>query len=173
DGRPVALAVMDFGFIGGSMGSVVGEKFALAGTVALEERVPFISVSSSGGARMQEGILSLMQMAKTAAVLARLDEAGGLFISVLANPTTGGVTASFATLGDLNLAEPLALIGFAGPRLLEQTIRQKLPKGFQTAEFVMQHGFVDRIVPRKQLKAALIQLIDLLTDSERKAADHG
>ena len=163
-GRPVMLAVMDFGFIGGSMGSVVGEKIARAADIALAEKMPLISFSSSGGARMQEGILSLMQMAKTSAAVARLSREGGLFISVLTNPTTGGVTASFAMLGDLILAEPGALVGFAGPRVIEQTIRQQLPKGFQTAEFVQQHGFVDRIVPRKQMKATLAEIIGLLTD---------
>jgi len=163
-GRPVMMAVMDFGFIGGSMGSVVGEKIARAADIALAEKMPLISFSSSGGARMQEGILSLMQMAKTSAAVARLSREGGLYISVLTNPTTGGVTASFAMLGDLILAEPGALVGFAGPRVIEQTIRQKLPKGFQTAEFVQQHGFVDRIVPRKQMKSSLAEIIGLLTD---------
>lgn len=163
DGRPVSLAVMDFGFIGGSMGSVVGEKFCRAADLAIERRMPLISVASSGGARMMEGILSLMQMAKTSSALARLDDAGGLYISVLANPTTAGVMASFASLGDLILAEPQALVGFTGARVIEQTIRQKLPKGFQTAEFVMSHGFLDRIVPRRQLKGSLAQIIDLLT----------
>ena len=163
NGHPVLLSIMDFGFIGGSMGSVMGEKFTRAAMVALEERKPLISIASSGGARMQEGIMSLMQMAKTAAVLGRLHEAGLLYISVLTNPTTAGVMASFASLGDLILAEPGALIGFAGPRVIEQTIRQKLPKGFQTAEFVKQHGFIDRIVSRKQLKPALVKFIELLT----------
>lgn len=156
------IAIMDFDFIGGSMGSVMGEKFVRAATVALKERKPFISISSSGGARMQEGILSLMQMAKTTAAVAKLHEAGILYVSVLTNPTTAGVMASFASLGDLILAEPGALVGFAGPRVIEETIRQKLPKGFQTAEFVKQHGFIDRIVPRKQLKATLVQVMDLL-----------
>ncbi len=163
DDRPVVLAVMDFGFIGGSMASVMGEKFTRAATIALAEKAPFISVASSGGARMQEGILSLMQMAKTCAALARLHEAGVLYLSILTNPVTGGTLASFASLGDLVISEPGALVGFAGPRVIENTIRQKLPKGFQTAEFVMQHGFVDRIVPRKQLKSSLVQVIDLLT----------
>jgi len=161
--RPVVLSVMDFGFIGGSMGSVMGEKFTRAAVVALEERVPFISVTSSGGARMQEGILSLMQMAKTSAAVARLHERGVLYLSVLTNPTTAGVMASFASLGDLIISEPGSLVGFAGPRVIEQTIRQKLPKGFQTAEFVMAHGFIDRIVPRKQLKSSLVQIIGLLS----------
>ncbi len=163
DDRPVVLSVMDFGFIGGSMGSVMGEKYARAAEAALADRRPFISIAASGGARMQEGILSLMQMAKTSAALGRLHRAGVLYISVLTNPTTAGVMASFASLGDAIIAEPGALVGFAGPRVIEQTIRQKLPKGFQTSEFVQAHGFVDRIVPRRQLKASLTQLIDLLT----------
>jgi acetyl-CoA carboxylase carboxyl transferase subunit beta len=162
DERPVVLSVMEFGFIGGSMGSVMGEKFARAAEAALAARVPFVSVASSGGARMQEGILSLMQMAKTSAAVAKLHDAGVLYLSVLTNPTTAGVMASFASLGDLILAEPGSLVGFAGPRVIEQTIRQKLPKGFQTSEFVLHHGFVDRIVSRRQLKGSLVQLIDLL-----------
>jgi acetyl-CoA carboxylase carboxyl transferase subunit beta len=152
DGIPVSIAVMDFGFIGGSMGSVVGEKIARAGRVALGRRIPFIIVSASGGARMQEGIYSLMQMAKTSGVLARLHEAGIPFVSVLTHPTTGGVTASYAMLGDVNLAEPGALIGFAGPRVIEETIRQELPEGFQRSEFLLEHGMVDRIVDRRELK---------------------
>jgi acetyl-CoA carboxylase carboxyl transferase subunit beta len=152
DGIPVSIAVMDFGFIGGSMGSVVGEKITRAGRVALERRIPFIIVSASGGARMQEGIYSLMQMAKTSGVLARLHEAGIPFVSVLTHPTTGGVTASYAMLGDVNLAEPGALIGFAGPRVIEETIRQELPEGFQRSEFLLEHGMVDRIVDRRELK---------------------
>nr|MDQ3309713.1 acetyl-CoA carboxylase, carboxyltransferase subunit beta [Gemmatimonadota bacterium] len=137
---PVGLAVMDFAFIGGSMGSVVGEKIARVGLAALERQMPLIVVSASGGARMMEGIFSLMQMAKTSAVLAQLDEAGLPYISVLTDPTTGGVTASYAMLGDANLAEPGALIGFAGPRVIEQTIKQELPEGFQRAEFLLEHG---------------------------------
>jgi acetyl-CoA carboxylase carboxyl transferase subunit beta len=152
EGIPVVLAVMDFSFIGGSMGSVVGEKIARAGRVALERRAPFLVVSASGGARMQEGIYSLMQMAKTSAVLARLHEAGIPYVSILTNPTTGGVTASYAMLGDVNLAEPGALVGFAGPRVIEETIRQELPKGFQRAEFLLEHGMVDRVVDRRELK---------------------
>jgi acetyl-CoA carboxylase carboxyl transferase subunit beta len=152
DGIPVLLAVMDFGFIGGSMGSVVGEKVARAARAALAAKCPLIVVSSSGGARMQEGIYSLMQMAKTSAVLARLHDAGLPFISVLTHPTTGGVTASFSMLGDVNLAEPGALIGFAGPRVIEETIKQELPQGFQRAEFVRDHGMVDRVVDRRELK---------------------
>ncbi|MDP2958596.1 MAG: acetyl-CoA carboxylase, carboxyltransferase subunit beta [Longimicrobiales bacterium] len=152
DGIKVALAVMDFSYIGGSMGSVVGEKIARAGRVALERRMPMIIVSASGGARMQEGIYSLMQMAKTSAVLSRLHEAGLPYVSILTNPTTGGVTASYAMLGDVNLAEPGALIGFAGPRVIEETIRQELPKGFQRSEFLLDHGMVDQVVDRRVLK---------------------
>ena len=152
DGIEVALAVMDFDFIGGSMGSVVGEKIARVGRVALESRIPLIIVSASGGARMQEGIFSLMQMAKTSSVLARLHEAGIPFVSILTHPTTGGVTASFAMLGDVNLAEPGALIGFAGPRVIEETIKQELPEGFQRSEFLREHGMVDRVVDRRELK---------------------
>jgi acetyl-CoA carboxylase carboxyl transferase subunit beta len=155
DGMPVALGVMDFSFMGGSMGSVVGEKLARAGEAALEERMPFIIVSTSGGARMHEGILSLMQMAKVSAVLARLKEARLPYISILTDPTTGGVTASYAMLGDVIIAEPGALIGFAGPRVIEQTIRQTLPEGFQRSEFLLKHGMVDRIIPRAELKKEL------------------
>ena len=162
EGIQAVLSVMDFGFIGGSMGSVVGEKVSRSALLALELGVPYISVASSGGARMQEGMFSLMQMAKTSASVEKLKISGGLFISVLTNPTMAGVTASFASLGDLIIAEPDALVGFAGPRVIEQTIRQKLPKGFQTAEFVQQHGFVDRIVPRSQLKHSLALLIEML-----------
>jgi acetyl-CoA carboxylase carboxyl transferase subunit beta len=152
DGIEVAIAVMDFEFIGGSMGSVVGEKITRAARRALEARMPLIVVSASGGARMQEGIYSLMQMAKTSAALARLHEAGIPFISVLTDPTTGGVTASYSMLGDVNLAEPGALIGFAGPRVIEETIKQELPEGFQRAEFLRDHGMVDRVVDRRELK---------------------
>ncbi len=154
-GVPVALAVMDFRFIGGSMGSVVGEKIARAARRALAERRPLLVVSASGGARMMEGIYSLMQMAKTSAVLARLHEASVPFISILTDPTTGGVTASFAMLGDVNLAEPGALIGFAGPRVIEETIKQELPKDFQRTEFLLEHGMVDRIVDRRGLKGTI------------------
>jgi acetyl-CoA carboxylase carboxyl transferase subunit beta len=152
DGIDVAIAVMDFEFIGGSMGSVVGEKITRAAKRALEARMALIVVSASGGARMQEGIYSLMQMAKTSAALARLHEAGIPFVSVLTDPTTGGVTASFSMLGDVNLAEPGALIGFAGPRVIEETIKQELPAGFQRAEFLRDHGMVDRVVDRRALK---------------------
>jgi acetyl-CoA carboxylase carboxyl transferase subunit beta len=152
DGIDVAIAVMDFEFIGGSMGSVVGEKITRAAKRALEARMPLIVVSASGGARMQEGIYSLMQMAKTSSALARLHEAGIPFVSVLTDPTTGGVTASYSMLGDVNLAEPGALIGFAGPRVIEETIKQELPEGFQRAEFLRDHGMVDRVVDRRELK---------------------
>ncbi len=152
DTIPVSLGVMDFAFIGGSMGSVVGEKLARIGLKALERKSPLIIVSASGGARMMEGIFSLMQMAKTSAVLAQLAEAGLPYVSVLTDPTTGGVTASYAMLGDVNFAEPGALIGFAGPRVIEQTIKQELPEGFQRAEFLLEHGMVDRIVDRRSMK---------------------
>ncbi|HSL69993.1 MAG TPA: acetyl-CoA carboxylase, carboxyltransferase subunit beta [Longimicrobiales bacterium] len=159
DGIDVALAVMDFEFIGGSMGSVVGEKITRLGRHALQERQPLIVVSASGGARMMEGILSLMQMAKTSAILGLLHEAGVPYISVLTNPTTGGVTASYAMLGDANLAEPGALIGFAGPRVIEQTIKQELPEGFQRAEFLVEHGMLDLIVDRRELKLTITRLL--------------
>ncbi len=159
DGVPVSLAVMDFEFIGGSMGSVVGEKVARAGRRALADRKPLLVVSASGGARMQEGILSLMQMAKTSVVLAQLHEAGLPYISVLSDPTTGGVTASYGMLGDVNVAEPGALIGFAGPRVIEQTIKQELPEGFQRSEFLLEHGMVDLVVDRRDLKATVSRLI--------------
>jgi acetyl-CoA carboxylase carboxyl transferase subunit beta len=159
DGLPVCLAVMDFSFIGGSMGSVVGEKIARIGRVALEERRPLIIVSASGGARMMEGILSLMQMAKTSAILARLHEARIPYISILTDPTTGGVTASYGMLGDVNLAEPGALIGFAGPRVIEQTIKQALPEGFQRSEFLLDHGMLDGIVDRRELKVKVARLL--------------
>jgi acetyl-CoA carboxylase carboxyl transferase subunit beta len=159
EGLPVVLAVLDYRFMGGSMGSVVGEKVARAAERAVERRRPLIVVSASGGARMQEGVLSLMQMAKIAAALGRLRAAGLPYLSVLTDPTTGGVTASFAMLGDLNLAEPGALIGFAGPRVIEQTIRQSLPEGFQRAEFLLAHGFLDLVVPRTELKATLARCL--------------
>jgi acetyl-CoA carboxylase carboxyl transferase subunit beta len=155
DGLPVVVAAMEYAFIGGSMGVVVGEKLARAAELALREHHPLIIVSCSGGARMMEGALSLMQMAKVCAALARLDRAGVPFISVLTDPTTGGVTASFAMLGDLNIAEPKALIGFAGPRVIEQTIRQKLPEGFQRSEFLVEHGMLDLIVDRRDMKSTL------------------
>ena len=159
DGVPVALGVMDFSFIGGSMGSVVGEKLARAGLRALESRRPYIIVSQSGGARMMEGIFSLMQMAKTSAVLAQLHEAGLPYVSILTDPTTGGVTASYAMLGDVNLSEPNALIGFAGPRVIEQTIKQELPEGFQRAEFLLEHGMLDDIVDRRRMKPTVARLL--------------
>jgi acetyl-CoA carboxylase carboxyl transferase subunit beta len=159
-GRPIMLAVMDFAFMGGSMGAVVGEKITRAVERATRENLPLVVVSCSGGARMQESTISLMQMAKTSAALARFDEAGGLFISVLADPTYGGTTASFAMLGDVIFAEPKALIGFAGPRVIANTIRAELPEGFQTAEFLLEKGFVDRIVGRYDLRSDIARVID-------------
>jgi acetyl-CoA carboxylase carboxyl transferase subunit beta len=156
-GVETVVASMEYGFIGGSMGVVVGEKIARAVERALERRIPLVIVSSSGGARMMEGTLSLMQLAKVSAALARFDRARLPYVSVLTDPTTGGVTASFAMLGDLNLAEPKALIGFAGPRVIEQTIRQKLPEGFQRSEFLLEHGFVDEIVDRRELKNTILR----------------
>jgi acetyl-CoA carboxylase carboxyl transferase subunit beta len=152
-GRPIICCSMEFAFIGGSMGAVVGEKVTRAAEMALEKKQPLVVVSCSGGARMMEGTISLMQMAKICAALARLDRARVPYISVLADPTTGGVTASYAMLGDLNIAEPGALIGFAGPRVIEQTIRQKLPEGFQRSEFLLEHGFLDAVVHRRELKS--------------------
>jgi len=162
EGTPVQVAVFDFSFMGGSMGSVVGEKITRAIERSIEKQMPLIIVSASGGARMQESILSLMQMAKTAAALARLRELGLPYISVLTDPTTGGVTASFAMLGDINMAEPKALIGFAGPRVIEQTIRQKLPEGFQRAEYLLEHGMIDLIVERKDMRQKVSQIISML-----------
>src|ERR1035437_2183988 len=159
EGHALVAALLDFDFMGGSMGSVVGEKVTLAIELALKERIPLLIVSASGGARMQESILSLMQMAKTSAALARLNEAGVPFISLLTDPTTGGVTASFSMLGDLIIAEPKALIAFAGPRVIEQTIRQQLPEGFQLSEFLMSHGMIDVIVPRNELKKLLSDIL--------------
>ena len=164
DGRPVICCSMEFGFIGGSMGSVVGEKVARAIERAIEKKMPLVIVSCSGGARMMEGTVSLMQLAKVSAALARLDEARVPYISILTDPTTGGVTASYAMLGDLNVAEPGALIGFAGPRVIEQTIRQKLPDGFQRSEFLLEHGFLDAVVPRKELKGYLSQAFGFFLD---------
>ncbi|MBM7855270.1 acetyl-CoA carboxylase carboxyl transferase subunit beta [Desulfohalotomaculum tongense] len=166
DGHRVVLAVMDSRFIMASMGSVVGEKITRAIEAALEKKYPLIIFATSGGARMQEGILSLMQMAKTSAALAKLDQAGILYISVLTDPTTGGVTASFASLGDIIIAEPGALIAFTGPRVIEQTIKQKLPEGFQRAEFMRQHGFVDMIVTRDKMKKTLANILALHTEEE-------
>ena len=160
-GRPVLCCSMEFGFIGGSMGAVVGEKVALAIERAMDRKLPLLIVSCSGGARMMEGTLSLMQLAKVSAALARLDQVPIPYISILTDPTTGGVTASYAMLGDLNIAEPGALIGFAGPRVIEQTIRQKLPEGFQRAEFLVEHGFLDAVVHRKDLKAYIANALDM------------
>ena len=162
DGREVAFACMDFQFIGGSMGSVVGEKIARVVDKAYKNRIPLILISASGGARMMEGAFSLMQMAKTSARLARLAEAKVPYISVLTDPTTGGTTASYAMLGDINIAEPKALIGFAGPRVIKQTIGKDLPEGFQRSEFLVEHGFVDFISHRKELRNDLIRVLDLL-----------
>ena len=162
DGIVVNISVMDFAFIGGSMGSVVGEKIARTIEHAIEDKSPLIIISASGGARMMEGALSLMQMAKTSALLAKYSDSGGLYISVLTNPTTGGVTASYSMLGDIILAEPGALIGFAGPRVIKQTIGEDLPEGFQRAEFQLQHGFVDAIVPRVELKERIVQILRIL-----------
>ncbi len=160
--REVVIASMDFSFMGGSMGSVVGAKFVRGVEYAIEKKIPFISVASSGGARMQEGILSLMQMAKTSIAINRLNKAGGLYISILTDPTMGGVSASFAFLGDVIIAEPESLIGFAGPRVIEQTIRQKLPEGFQRAEFLLEKGQIDMVVPRPELKDKVYNLVRLL-----------
>jgi len=163
DGLNVVVCAMEYAFMGGSMGSVVGEKLTLAIERCLEKKEPLIIVSCSGGARMQEGILSLMQMAKISAALAKLADAGLPYISVLTDPTTGGVTASYAMLGDLNIAEPKALIGFAGPRVIEQTIRQTLPEGFQRAEFLVEHGMVDLITPRPEMKGAVGRFLHIFT----------
>jgi acetyl-CoA carboxylase carboxyl transferase subunit beta len=162
EGQPVEVGVFVFEFMGGSMGSVVGEKVTRLYERALERRVPAVVFSASGGARMQEGVLSLMQMAKTSAALGRLREAGLPYISVLLHPTTGGVAASFAMLGDVILAEPKALIGFAGARVIQNTIRQRLPAGFQRAEFLLEHGFLDTIIPRREMRATLAKLLRLL-----------
>jgi acetyl-CoA carboxylase carboxyl transferase subunit beta len=161
-GKPVVLSVMEYSFIGGSMGAVVGEAITRAVERSADTRVPLIIVSASGGARMMEGVISLMQLAKVSAALARLDKAKVPFISLLTDPTTGGVTASFAMLGDLNIAEPGALIGFAGPRVIEQTIRQKLPAGFQRSEFLLEHGMLDAVVPRKQLKPYIGRALEFM-----------
>jgi len=164
EGIATQVAIFDFSFMGGSMGSVVGEKITRSIERGLEKKQPVIVISASGGARMQESILSLMQMAKTSAALAKLKKAGLPFISILTDPTTGGVTASFAMLGDLNIAEPKALIGFAGPRVIEQTIRQKLPEGFQRSEYLLDHGMVDMIIPRQQMRTTLAQVLAMLTN---------
>lgn len=159
-GRPVILAVMDPFFIMASMGAVVGEKVTAGLERAADENIPFVVVTASGGARMQEGMVSLVQMAKTAAAVAKLDDAGGLYIVVMTDPTTAGVAASFASLGDVHLAEPGAMIGFAGPRVIENTIKAKLPEGFQSAEFMLEHGFVDRIVHRRNLRTEIARIVD-------------
>lgn len=163
-GHRISVAAMDFSFIGGSMGSVVGEIIARAIRRAYTQKTPLLIISQSGGARMMEGALSLMQMAKTSAHLSRLHEAGLPFISLMTNPTTGGVTASFAMLGDFNLAEPEALIGFAGPRVIRETIGQDLPEGFQSAEYLLEHGFIDFIVDRRRLRNQLVELLDLILE---------
>ena len=159
EGEKAVLAVMDGNFLMGSMGSAVGERITLAIETAVKKKLPLVIFCVSGGARMQEGMVSLMQMAKTSSALTKLDKAGQLYISVLTDPTTGGVTASFASLGDIILAEPHALIGFAGPRVIEQTINQKLPEGFQSSEFLLEHGFIDKIVERKDMKSTIAKLI--------------
>jgi acetyl-CoA carboxylase carboxyl transferase subunit beta len=163
NGRPVIVSAMEYSFIGGSMGAVVGEAITRAIERACEQRKPIVVISASGGARMMEGVVSLMQMAKISAALARLDDAKVPYISVLTDPTTGGVTASYAMLGDLNIAEPGALIGFAGPRVIEQTIRQKLPEGFQRSEFLLQHGMLDAVVHRKDMKSYISRALDFMT----------
>ncbi len=167
-GFPVIICAMEYGFMGGSMGSVVGEKVTNAIEQALNDRTPLIIISCSGGARMQEGVLSLMQMAKISSALAKLDEERIPFISILTDPTTGGVTASYAMLGDLNIAEPKALIGFAGPRVIEQTIRQKLPEGFQRSEFLVEHGMLDFVVERSQMRETLIKCLRFMVDSSHR-----
>ena len=169
-GRPITMCVLDFGYMGGSMGVVVGERFARAAEDALERRAAFLTIASSGGARMHEGALSLMQLAKTSAVVARLHAARVPYVTLLADPCTGGVSASFAAQGDITLAEPGALIGFAGPRVIESTIKTNLPEGFQRAEFLLEHGYIDRIVPRPKLKEELGSLLDFLV---RAAAPTG
>jgi len=171
-GSPVMMSVMEYGFMGGSMGSAVGEKVTRAIERALDEHVPLIVISCSGGARMQEGALSLMQMAKISGALGKLHEARLPFVSILTDPTTGGVTASYAMLGDLNIAEPKALIGFAGPRVIEQTIREKLPEGFQRSEFLLEHGMLDFIVERRQMRDTLIQCLRVLYNKEIARAGH-
>jgi acetyl-CoA carboxylase carboxyl transferase subunit beta len=171
DGLDVVIGAMEYAFIGGSMGVVVGEKITRAIELALERRQPVIVISCSGGARMMEGALSLMQMAKVSAALARLDRARLPFLSVLTDPTTGGVTASFAMLGDLNIGEPKALIGFAGPRVIEQTIRQKLPDGFQRSEFLLEHGMLDLVVDRRDMKATLARALRFMRTEPAPAAD--
>ena len=166
NGRSVIVSAMEYAFIGGSMGAVVGEAITRAIEQSINSKAPLIIVSASGGARMMEGVVSLMQLAKISAALARLDESRVPYVSVLTDPTTGGVTASFAMLGDLNIAEPGALIGFAGPRVIEQTIRQKLPEGFQRSEFLLQHGMLDGVVSRKQMKSYIGRALDFMTPAQ-------
>lgn len=166
NGRPVIISAMEYTFIGGSMGAVVGECLTRAIERATDERIPLVIISASGGARMMEGVISLMQLAKISAALARMDEAKVPYISVLTDPTTGGTTASFAMLGDLNIAEPGALIGFAGPRVIEQTIRTKLPEGFQRSEFLLQKGFLDAVVPRNEMKTYIARAFDFMTPKD-------
>jgi acetyl-CoA carboxylase carboxyl transferase subunit beta len=161
-GHPVVVAVMEFAFMGGSMGSVVGEKIARAAERAAAEKKPFITIAASGGARMQEGLLSLMQMAKTCAALERLSRAGVPYLSFMADPTMGGVTASFAMMGDINLGEPRALVGFAGPRVIKQTIGQDLPEGFQRSEFLIEHGMLDMIVSRRKMRETFVRILEFL-----------
>jgi acetyl-CoA carboxylase carboxyl transferase subunit beta len=170
NGRPVVISAMEYAFIGGSMGAVVGEGITRAIEHATESKNPLIIVSASGGARMMEGVISLMQLAKISAALAIMDEAKVPFISLLTDPTTGGVTASFAMLGDLNIAEPGALIGFAGPRVIEQTIRQKLPPGFQRSEFLLEHGMLDAVVPRREMKSYISRALDFMDQKNQPLA---
>lgn len=167
DGLPVVISAMEFSFMGGSMGSVVGEKVTRAFEKSLSDKIPSIVISSSGGARMQEGVLSLMQLMKTSSAVARLEEEAIPYISVITDPTTGGVTASYAMLGDINIAEPDALIGFAGPRVIEQTIKEKLPRGFQRSEFLLSHGMLDDVVERRYLRSYLIRALRLLLNRPR------
>ena len=170
DGKPVLVSAMEYSFIGGSMGAVVGEVLTRAVERATDQRLPLIVVSASGGARMMEGVVSLMQLAKISSALARMDDAGVPYVSLLTDPTTGGVTASFAMLGDLNIAEPGALIGFAGPRVIEQTIRQKLPEGFQRSEFLLQHGMLDAVVHRRDLKPYISRVLDFMAVAKQEPA---
>jgi acetyl-CoA carboxylase carboxyl transferase subunit beta len=172
-GRDVVACAFEFGFLGGSMGSVVGEKFVRAAQESLRLRAPLVCFSATGGARMQEGLLSLMQMAKTSAILARLAEAGVPYVSVLTHPTTGGVSASLGMLGDVNIAEPGALIGFAGPRVIEQTVREKLPEGFQRSEFLLEKGAIDMILDRRQMREQVAGLLGLLAGGQRPRAVRG
>jgi acetyl-CoA carboxylase carboxyl transferase subunit beta len=169
EGAPLAACAFDFAYMGGSMGSVVGEKFTRAGELALAERMPLVCFSATGGARMQEGLFSLMQMAKTSAAIARLREAGVPFVSVLTHPTTGGVSASLGMLGDINIGEPKALIGFAGPRVIEQTVRETLPEGFQRSEFLLEHGAIDMIVDRREMRDRIAALLAILMARPRAA----